>query len=305
MSVATTPVFTPHDVKHPSSMPAVLAQLRTHGMVLLDGMPTRSDVLTAAGRILVPWPHPDSGPDGLTAIQHVVRHHGRPGYAGFGTAALDPHSERAQTTKPPRLMLMACQKAADTGGECLLADGREVLGALSAEAVEQFFRPGSVYYGTSSGHASQVFTRHPGGRVSIRLRFDRLAHWSPPTEPHLDDLRAAIAAAQHRVALSAGQAYLIDNHRWLHARTEFSGDRRFLRALGVPRFAMAEGFPGLPPAEPERAGLPRVCGGAVSPDLPPRDRPAPEGPIVTVPLSPLVQATIDRIRAASRAAARG
>lgn len=252
MSVPTL-AFTPYDVHHPSSTPAIRTQLRTCGMALLDGLRTRSDVLAAVERLLVPWVHPDSDPDGLTVIQHVARHHGRPGYAGFGTDSLAPHSERAQMPRPPRLMLLACQKAAGAGGECLLADGREVLGTLSAEASEQFFRPRSVHFGTSSGHASQVFTRHPGDRVSVRLRLDRLARWSPRAEPYLDDLRAAITAAQHRIALAAGQAYLIDNHRWLHARTEFSGDRRFLRALGEPRFAMAAGFPGLPTVPAARA----------------------------------------------------
>ncbi|MFJ5678081.1 hypothetical protein [Streptomyces sp. NPDC093097] len=42
--------------------------------------------------------------------------------------------------------------------------------------------------------------------------------------------------------LHAGEGYLLDNYRWLHARTAFLGTRRCYRALGNPRSRLPHGF---------------------------------------------------------------
>ncbi|MFE7317826.1 hypothetical protein ACFU7T_32705 [Streptomyces sp. NPDC057555] len=42
--------------------------------------------------------------------------------------------------------------------------------------------------------------------------------------------------------LHAGEGYLLDNYRWLHACTAFLGTRRCYRALGNPRFRLPHGF---------------------------------------------------------------
>ncbi|MGW6455494.1 TauD/TfdA family dioxygenase [Streptomyces sp. NPDC055078] len=246
-------LFTAHrvDVHAPEAEPEIARRLRTHGLVTVEGLFTRRDVLALATRLMHLSPHPDSDPDGLTAIQHTQRHAGRLGYAGLGQGELAAHTERAQTPRPPRLMILACEWKAVTGGESLLIDGREALRDLALrcpEAVEKLSKPRSVYFGTGAGHPSSVFTPHPGGRVSIRLRRDGLARWSPLVQPYLEQLEAALLARQQRLDLSSGQAYILDNHRWLHARTEFSGRRRFLRALGEPRFEMPVGFTAPPAA---------------------------------------------------------
>lgn len=142
-------------------------------------------------------------------------------------------------------MLLACQRQADRGGESLLADGRTVHAELSTrwhEAAVMLSRPRTAFFGAGDGHCTQVFTVHPGGRVTLRLRQDELARWSPLAAPHLPCLGEAIARHQFRLALAPGQGYLLDNHRWLHARTQFTGDRCYLRALGELRSALVRGF---------------------------------------------------------------
>ena len=51
-----------------------------------------------------------------------------------------------------------------------------------------------------------------------------------------------ITRHQSRLLLAPGQGYLLDNHRWLHVRNQFTGDRSYLRALGEPRIRLANGF---------------------------------------------------------------
>ena len=223
----------------------VAERLRDTGLIIFDGLAGRRSVLAFATRIMAMTPHRDSDSDGLTTIHDVPGTCGRAGYAGFGCGELLAHTEGSSLTAPPRLMLLACQRPADQGGECLLADGRAVhadLSTRSHEAAVMLSRPRTVFFGAGDGHCTQVFTVHPDGRVTLRLRQDELARWSPLAAPHLSALREVITRHQSRLLLAPGQGYLLDNHRWLHVRNQFTGDRSYLRALGEPRIRLANGF---------------------------------------------------------------
>ncbi|MEV0778601.1 TauD/TfdA family dioxygenase [Streptomyces sp. NPDC050433] len=241
-------LFAAHFLDHkvPGAPAQFAQQLRESGLVTLDGLATRDAVWSFASRVMTISPHRDSDPDGLTTIRDSPRHAGRPGFAGLGNGQLDPHTERSSLPSPPRLMLLVCSRTADRGGECLLTDGRRVHADLlhkeGGEAADALSQARTAYFGAGDGHASQVLSSHRDGRVSIRLRFDALARWSPIVQPHLSRLRAAALSHQQSLRLKPGQGYLLDNQRWLHARSAFVGDRVHWRALGDPRFNLRHGF---------------------------------------------------------------
>ncbi|MFD4113202.1 TauD/TfdA family dioxygenase [Streptomyces niveus] len=241
-------LFAAHFLDHKAhGAPARFAeQLGESGLVTLDGLANRDAVLSFASRVMAVSPHRDSDPDGLTTIRDSPRYASLPGFAGLGSGQLDPHTERSSLPSPPRLMLLVCSQPADRGGECLLTDGRRVHADLvhegGGEAADALSRPRTAYFGAGDGHASQVLSSHRDGRVSIRLRFDALARWSPIVQPHLPALRAAALDHQQSLRLEPGQGYLLDNQRWLHARSAFVGDRTHWRALGDPRFNLRHGF---------------------------------------------------------------
>jgi hypothetical protein len=233
------------DLSAPGVEVMITAQLRDVGLVTLDGLTSRSAVLAFATRIMNLVPHRDSETDGLTAIRDTHRHARRAGFAGFGSGGLDPHTERSGTPHPPRLMLLVSGRAAVRGGTSLLTDGRVVHADLflgDREAGAALTQPRTAFFGAGDGHATQVFTAHSDQRVSVRLRLDSLARWNPIVQPHLPHLRAAAVRHQIPLALAPGQGYLLDNERWLHARSAFTGDRLCWRALGEPRFPMPRGF---------------------------------------------------------------
>ncbi|WP_442789387.1 TauD/TfdA family dioxygenase [Kitasatospora sp. NBC_01302] len=58
-------------------------------------------------------------------------------------------------------------------------------------------------------------------------------------------LRSAVERHSRRLQLQRGEAFLLDNHRRLHARSAFSGPRQLHRALGDP-LAKWNWLPGLP-----------------------------------------------------------
>ncbi|GAU70589.1 putative taurine dioxygenase [Streptomyces sp. NBRC 110611] len=241
------------DLMVPSVEAAIAAQLRDMGLVTLDGLTSRDAVLAFATRIMHLVPHRDSDSDGLTTIRDTRRHPHRAGFAGFGHGELAPHTERSGTPNPPRLMLLVCGQAAVTGGESLLTDGQAVHTDLflgGQEAGLALAQPRTAFFGAGDGHTTQVFTVHRSQRVSVRLRLDRLARWSPIVQPHLPQLRTAAVSHQITLALAPGQGYLLDNERWLHARRAFTGDRLCWRALGNPRIPMTRGFAPAPEAVP-------------------------------------------------------
>ncbi|MFD4554869.1 TauD/TfdA family dioxygenase [Streptomyces sp. NPDC058469] len=233
------------DLRVPGAEERIAGRLRETGLVTVDGLASRTAVLAFATRIMNVVPHRDSGPDGLTTICDTRRDAHRAGFAGFSNGPLDPHTERSGTPNPPRLMLLVCGQVAVTGGECLLTDGQAVHSDLFSghrQAGVALAQPRTAFFGAGDGHPTQVFTVHHDLRVSVRLRFDGLARWNPIVQPYLPQLRAAAIRHQVRLPLAPGQGYLLDNERWLHARSAFTGDRLFWRALGQPLFAMPRGF---------------------------------------------------------------
>ncbi|WP_075739104.1 TauD/TfdA family dioxygenase [Streptomyces acidiscabies] len=233
------------DIHAPRAVGTIVRRLREDGLVVVDGLVTREAVARFASRVMSVVPHPHGSADGVTVIRNTGADAHLIGRSGFGMGELEAHTDRSSVPQPPRLMLLVCLRPAAEGGVSLLADGRDVLGRLSkcnTQAAVRFSTPRTAYFGTGTGHASQVFTVQAKGRVSIRLRLDGLARWSPLVQPFLPALRSAITDCQGRLRLGPGQGYLLDNHRWLHARTGFTGDRLCVRVLGDPRTPFPDGF---------------------------------------------------------------
>lgn len=212
--------------------------LNTTGLADLDGLLTRQAVRTFADRVMRIEPHSVSDLDGLTVIRNTGRHADQAGCTGLTSAEVLPHTERSGIPMPPRLMMLVCHRPATRGGECLLADGRAVREDLAAhhpDVLAALSAPRSAYFGGADGHLGAVFGTRPDGRPEIRLRWDSLVRFSPLVQPHLPVLRTVIARHQQVRRLQPGQGYLLDNTRWLHARTAFDGPRVCYRALGEPK----------------------------------------------------------------------
>ncbi|HUY51790.1 MAG TPA: TauD/TfdA family dioxygenase [Streptosporangiaceae bacterium] len=138
--------------------------------------------------------------------------------------------------------MAVCARPARTGGASRFADGLAVHGELAAtcpQALAAFTRPRSVLFGGADGHLGAVLTAIPAtatspARMHLRLRLDDLVSFAPDLLAYLPALQAAIARHTITVPLQAGQGYVLDNHRWLHAREQFTGTRTLYRVLGAP-----------------------------------------------------------------------
>ncbi|WP_198358223.1 TauD/TfdA family dioxygenase [Streptomyces fildesensis] len=249
-AAATAPTpFAKHHLTEAERSSWLAERLRGCGLATVSGLPTRGTVLGFVHSVMRLTPHRDSDRDGLTTIHNTSLPHRAPlpGFAGFGNGELAPHTERSSIPRPPRLMLLVCLRPALEGGECGLIDGQAVLADLDAhhpEIAEELAVPRSAYFGDGGGHLAQVITHLGPDRASLRLRLDELVKFSPHLTPHLPVLRAVLDRHRTNLTLSVGQGYLLDNHRWLHSRGPFTGERLMVRALGdpIPAMALRPGF---------------------------------------------------------------
>lgn len=214
-----------------------VAELARVGLVLLEWVDGVTALRSAASGLFAVAAHRDSGADGVTMIADRGRLATMPGMAGFGAAALPVHTDRSGVAEPPALLMTVCLRSADTGGEALLVDGQAVYEDLAEHdpaALDALSTPRSVLFGSAGGHLGAVFTPTAAGRVAVRLRRDGLVRFSPSVARALPALDAALDRHTRAVRFSAGEGYLLDNHRWLHGRRGFTGPRVLGRVLGNP-----------------------------------------------------------------------
>jgi hypothetical protein len=220
----------------------LVEQLRTDGVAVFVGIRGPEHLLGFAGDLMSVVPHPDSDPTGLTTITDLGPAGRHPNAAGFSRRALPPHTDRSCLAHPPALLLTACASTATTGGSCRLTDGLAVhddLAATCPEALAAFRRPRTTLFGGAAGYLGSVFTDVPPtdsgpARRMTRLRLDDLVRFSPEIAGWAPALQAAIQRPSHSFDLAVGQGYLVDNHRWLHARDAYQGPRVLYRLHGDP-----------------------------------------------------------------------
>jgi alpha-ketoglutarate-dependent taurine dioxygenase len=265
-SATSSPVVTTHglaiaarydagDISRPQG-PARMSELLTaEGLALFHGAGSRTAVLQAASAIMALRPHPDADPDGITVITDRGAAGDLPGAAGFSRRELAAHTDGSRVPRPPALLMAVCAQPADTGGGSRFTDGLAVFGELATncpQALTAFIRPRSVLFGGADGHHGSVLTPVSGtptatARLHLRLRLDDLATFAPDLQPWLPVLQATIARHTITVPLARCDGYILDNHRWLHAREQFTGTRILYRMLGDPLPSLGL-YPGVPAA---------------------------------------------------------
>jgi hypothetical protein len=142
----------------------VAAGLVRDGLVTFEAEPTRTGVLALALRLMVPRPHRDADADGITLICHQGELATRPGYAGFGAGALDPHTELSSAPRPPALLMLTCVRAASSGDASFIVDGAAVHAELVSQApgvAAALARPRTAMFG-DPGWSGAVFEHGPG-----------------------------------------------------------------------------------------------------------------------------------------------
>ncbi|MGK5543539.1 TauD/TfdA family dioxygenase [Streptomyces sp. URMC 127] len=214
----------------------IVEQLERTGLVTLTGLTTAQDVADFAAQVMDTSPYPGAGPYGLHGICDTREHAHRIDGAVLTRGPVDLHTCGATLRWSPRLVLLACAQKARTGGEVLLADGRALnvdLLRSRPDAAQALSLPRAAYFGSGTqAFFAPVFKIRAGRLSAVRLRQDGFLRWPEHTQPYVPVLRSLLARHQQAISLRSGEAVLLDNARWLHGRTGFTGNRLFYRAEG-------------------------------------------------------------------------
>jgi gamma-butyrobetaine dioxygenase len=166
--------------------------------------------------------------------------------------AVPPHTDEAFRYTPPGINVLGCVRPAASGGETVLVDGFRIADRLRKENPQAFDR--------LCRHGQTFNRRHPGQLdqrarqrmialddrnevVGIRVHTRSAGPMDLPTalvKPYYAAYRAfceLMMAPEYQLQfqLQAGEAVLFDNHRVMHARTDFADSRRFLQICNVDR----------------------------------------------------------------------
>jgi hypothetical protein len=98
-------------------------------------------------------------------------------------------------------------------------------------AIEALTRPRSVVFKSENGLIEGSIFFLCGDNFSVRFRFDRMVYLSPDVASVMPRFLEIIKQFTIMKRLGSDEGYLLDNHRWLHGRTHFSGTRSAYRLL--------------------------------------------------------------------------
>ncbi|MBA9053930.1 TauD/TfdA family dioxygenase [Streptomyces murinus] len=214
----------------------ILTRLTRYGIAFFRGVDDASGIVKMAQALGTVLPHPDSDTNSVTVITERRESAGSPLAAGFTRSALPSHTDRADLPSPPALLMNLCTVQADSGGESIFVDGsalHRLLAARAPRALHALSQPDAVSYGNSRIYTGPVFEpTGDGRRLVIRMWPQNAGRFSRAAEVALRELRQVAADLTLTIRLEAGQGYVVDNHRWLHGRLAYIGNRVMLR-IGI------------------------------------------------------------------------
>ncbi|MEO3749953.1 TauD/TfdA family dioxygenase [Streptomyces sp. B6B3] len=224
----------------------VVSRLDADGVILLSETGP-ADFVRELGHLFSSFRHPHAGPDGWTVIRtrdHAIQD---PALRGFTSSALEPHTDRSFLSHPPAFLCFLLESDSRTGGDALLVDSAPVYRDYSDEMLAELQT--QLWLRDRSGVGRQPLVSVAEGLCINRFRNDRVGSprpLSPAGRTLLSELVRAINAP-HRIPLRRGEGYLLHNHRVLHGRSAYSGNRQGVRLLAflapqAPRSWLNRGF---------------------------------------------------------------
>lgn len=214
-------------------------EINQRGLVLIKNISKSEQFLVLFSSLGKIYHHADSFSNGLTHIKYDGESVSRSNAAevnklGLTQGALVPHTDRSGIELPPRLLALWIERQSRIGGASIFADGQQIFEEISAhfpEAIEILSRPKSVVFKSESGLIEGSIFQICGDEFFMRFRFDRMVYLSPDVAEVMPIFLETLRKCLVKIRLNSNEGYLIDNHKWLHGRTHYSGFRSAYRLL--------------------------------------------------------------------------
>ncbi|TPJ29542.1 gamma-butyrobetaine dioxygenase [Mesorhizobium sp. B2-8-3] len=212
-----------------------LAAVRSYGFAVMDGLPTESGALCKVADLFGYIRETNYG------RWFEVRAEVNPNNLAYTNLGLQAHTDNPYRDPVPTLQILACIENTVEGGESSVVDGFAVAAALQAENPDGFrllsSYPARFEYAGSSGVRLQskrpMIELGPDGElICIRFNNRSLAPAVDVPFAEMDKYYAAYRrfaeliedpAFEVTFKLEAGESFIVDNTRVMHARKAFSG----------------------------------------------------------------------------------
>lgn len=212
----------------------VMTELAESGALLIDCQSSswnRAQLLTFAEDLGTIVMHPHGDADGITTVRDKSElQDTSAGLAGFCRSKLELHTDRSSERDPPNIVILACAEPASNGGISILSDSLPVINymAKNHSAELDLLYSEDCYFGNART-PYRILTRTSLGTV-VRFRLDNLGFYPRTMWAAIELFHQLLMRSDCRFHLRKDTMFVIDNHRVLHGRTEYSGDRTVLRA---------------------------------------------------------------------------
>lgn len=211
------------------------------GLVLIRGVWTQEAML-AMSHALGGLEQARSGEEGQNSFISVLGPRtGKPDPCtsgnGFTRDALPLHTDRSCAQTPPDLVVTAVHRKSHSGGATLLADALDVVPQLDAATKRALCDTQFCFKFGSGKHMFPLLEPYRKGNWAVRYRMDeQIEMLTAEAQTAYAAFSKALGLATVRIDLEPGDGYIIDNHRWLHGREAFQGDRELWRTLVCTTF---------------------------------------------------------------------
>lgn len=218
-----------------SKVDPILSELANTGFVLIDGLKTIEDFATLSKKLGDVIQHRDSNhPSGIITLRPTAGV-SRETFKGYTRKEQYLHTDGTMVTRPADIVALMCEKQSAQGGESIFLDAQilyEKLALEEPQLLAALFEEGAAMFGEKAEGIfyKPILKEVTDKFLTISFRYDKLVIFSEKIQKKLKQLLQFMDSGMLTVRLKPGQGYVINNHRYIHGRRKFYGDRVIHRA---------------------------------------------------------------------------
>ncbi len=140
----------------------------------------------------------------------------------YSNQYLSPHTDLNYLPKTPKYQIFTCKKKAKKGGNTLLVDGHQVYQSFKTNYPNYYKKLEDQYIFRCSEGKNEYKHKIYDNGIIHHNNYDMIKENNILEYRLWDNL---IYHAQFEISLEENETLIVDNHRILHGRTEFVGER--------------------------------------------------------------------------------
>lgn len=142
----------------------------------------------------------------------------------YSNVGLKPHTDGTYMTEPPAVIAFNCIKNSEKGGETLLIDSFEIKEKLQPTIIELF---SNTQYRWKNSSTKYNFQNYAPIIYKDIFRFNEYdLDDNQQADQYIKGINNVISQCKNiKIKLKENESLIINNHRILHGRTSFNGER--------------------------------------------------------------------------------